>query len=191
MELVKSLEIRHYIKGNKYGLYWPLAASISISKIISAERLPLGIVSTVHQSPKVQSVLSMIGQLTTGEGREGRSNFGGHLVAKVNPPYLVKIKEFLEESFLKENSFSSLLIWVNKGLRTNIRFWYDIISWLVNNMMGIEKTAAYTAIEKNHANNSPPKLVIFSVVLMPLDPSGDKFAINTEKDNLNFKSTFE
>lgn len=46
----------------------------------------------------------------------------------------------------QENSFSDLLIWVNKGLRTNIRFWYDIISWLVNNMMGIEKTAAYTDI---------------------------------------------
>lgn len=41
---------------------------------------------------------------------------------------------------------SDILIWVNKGLRTNIYFCYDIISQLANNMMGIEKTAACTDI---------------------------------------------
>lgn len=46
----------------------------------------------------------------------------------------------------QENSFLDLLIWANKGLRINICFCHDIISWLVNTMMGIEKTAVYTDI---------------------------------------------
>lgn len=45
---------------------------------------------------------------------------------------------------LQENSV--LLIRVKKGLRTNICSWFDIVSWLIYNMMDIEKTVAYTII---------------------------------------------
>lgn len=62
---------------------------------------------------------------------------------------------------------SCLLRWVNKGLRINICFWYDIISWLVNNMMGIKKNVAYTGTTKK-SNESALLIQTHNTVLFPV-----------------------